>query len=118
VLALLALASFGILTTVGECGGDGGSPFAAPASPQGKFCRTFESLGLLYVAFVPALMALATRWSRRTRSSSPFFVASCLAVLAVLAPHLVSAVLADTCPGGNGSAPVEQFPDRPDCWHY
>ena len=96
VVVVLALG----VTGLGPCGGDGGSPYAAPASPAGRYCtawdRYFDSgepgeltTALVWLWPIAALAAVgaAGAWKRRTR------LLLVVAVLALLVP-VVHVVLA------------------------
>src|SRR5918997_1254788 len=67
------------LTAVVPCGGDGGQPYAAPASPAGRYCEAVDAYfnagepgevttALVYVWPVVALAGLGAWgvWKRRT----------------------------------------------------
>jgi hypothetical protein len=74
-----AVVAFG-LTSLVPCGGDGGSPYAAPASPAGRYCTSIEdyleagepgevTTALVYLTPVALLVALGAIgvWSRSVR---------------------------------------------------
>jgi hypothetical protein len=108
------------LTALGPCGGDGGSPYAAPASPAGRYCEAVDAYfdsgepgelttAAVYLWPVVALAALGAWgvWKRRAGMLTGIAV---LAV-AVLAVHLVlSFTLRDRC--------VPDDPSVPGCAHY
>ena len=108
------------LTALGPCGGDGGSPYAAPASPAGRYCESvsayFEAgepsevtTALLYLWPVAALLAIGG-WGVWTGRARTLAVVAALAS-AVLVVHVVlSFSLRDRC------APDD--PTAPGCAHY
>lgn len=107
-------------TFLGPCGGDGGSPYAAPASPAGRYCtaidRYFDSgepgevtTALVYLWPVMALAAIGAWgvWARRSR----LLLAIAVLAFAILAVHLSLAfTLRDRC------SPDD--PSIPGCAHY
>jgi hypothetical protein len=108
------------LTALVPCGGDGGSPYAAPASPAGRYCETVDAYfssgepgelttALVYLWPVAALGGLGAWgvWKRRTG----MLVAIAVLAVAVLAVHLVlSFTLRNRC--------VPDDPSVPGCAHY
>jgi hypothetical protein len=108
------------LTALVPCGGDGGSPYAAPASPAGRYCDAIDAyLGsgepgelttaIVYLWPVVALGALGAWgvWKRRGR----MLVAVAVLAFAMLAVHLVLPfTLRDRC--------VPDDPSIPECAHY
>ena len=108
------------LTGVVACGGDGGSPYAAPASPAGRYCETVEAYfnsgepgefttAVVYLWPVVALAGLGA-WGVWKRRAGMLIGIAVLAV-AVLALHLMlSFTLRDRC--------VPDDPSVPGCAHY
>jgi hypothetical protein len=108
------------ITGLGPCGGDGGSPYAAPASPAGRYCtawdRYFDSgepgeltTALVWLWPVAALAAIGCIgvWKRRTR------VLVAVAVVVLLLP-LIHVALAFSL--NNRCSPDD--PTMPGCHHY
>jgi hypothetical protein len=108
------------LTALVPCGGDGGSPYAAPASPAGRYCDAVDAYfgsgepgelttAIVYLWPVAALAAVGAWgvWKRHGR----MLVVVALLAFAVLAVHLVfSFTLRDRC--------VPDDPSIPGCAHY
>ena len=102
------------------CGGDGGSPFAAEASAQGRACAFLDdtwlpllaAIGLVGLAVVVVAMVDWVRTAQRGRRAMT--LAACLplipVVLAILA-FLLFAALPDSCPDNRD-------PDDPACETY
>jgi hypothetical protein len=116
VAALFALT----FTGLGPCGGDGGSPYAAPASPAGRYCDAADSYfesgepgelttALVYLSPVGALIALgAIGVGRRSRS---LLLAGAALATAILVVHVGLAFsLRGRC--------VPDAESRPGCQHY
>ncbi len=62
-VALLGLAASYLVVGLEACGGDGGSPYAAPDSPQGLLCDDLEGLvGYLVFLVAPILLVAAAIW--------------------------------------------------------
>jgi hypothetical protein len=107
-----------IVIGMGPCGGDGGSPYAAPDSPRGRLCH--EGIGWIallgpFVAFVAGAVVAALR------RSSAALVAGLVASVAVLVgPIVVVEALPNTCKGDDPRIPnnQEQFPAGWDCFKY
>jgi hypothetical protein len=108
------------VTGLGPCGGDGGQPYAAPASPAGRYCETMDAYfdsgepGEVTTAFVylwPVVaLAAVGAWGVRKRRGRLLAAIAVLA-FAVLAVHLVFAfTLRDRC--------VPDDPSIPGCAHY
>lgn len=117
-VALSLILVFGV--TAVPCGGDGGSPFAAEASPQGRVCAflgdtwlpLFAAIGVAGLAIVVVAMVGWVRTARRGRRAMT--LAACLplipVVLAILAFPFFAA-LPDSCPDNLD-------PDDPACDTY
>ena len=108
------------LTQVLACGGDGGSPYAAPASPAGRYCDAAEdyftsggagrpTTALVYVWPLLVLAAIGAYgvWRRWRRLLVVVAVASSLLLV-------VHVMLAFSLP--NRCAPDD--PALPGCQHY
>jgi hypothetical protein len=83
-----------------SCGGDGGLPYAAPSSPQGKFCDgLFQDLKALFIAAPGGVVGAGAAAFGRVRRWRPFG-ATCFAGLAIaFAPLITVATLDEHCPG-------------------
>jgi len=84
VVAVGALSS--VLPGLGPCGGDGGTPRAAPGSTQADACRVADAVPYLplwlgLACFAIAVLAGAV-WVRRDTGFARFVVASAVAALA------------------------------------
>jgi hypothetical protein len=115
-VAILALSA----TKLGPCGGDGGSPNAAPASPAGRYCDAVDAYlnsgepgelttALVYLWPVAALGLVGVYgvWRRRSR----LLVAVAVLAFAVLVAHVALAMsLRDRCSPDDRSVP--------GCYHY
>lgn len=121
VLAWSASAFVGLAATMlGPCGGDGGQPYAAPASPAGRYCTSVESYfesgepgelttALVYLSPVALLLVLGAAgvW----RNSGRFLVAVGALAFAAIVLHVALAVSLDNrCAPGNASLS--------DCHHF
>lgn len=108
------------LTGLGPCGGDGGSPYAAPASPAGRYCDTVDSYftsgepGALTTALVylwPIAVLLCLGIVGVWRRSRPLLVAvGAFATTMLVAHALLAYNLPDRCRPDD--------PSRPGCGHY
>ncbi len=108
------------VTALGPCGGDGGSPYAAPASPAGRYCEVIDAYfssgepgelttAVVYLWPVAALAGLGA-WGVWKRRAGILLAISGLA-FAVLAVHLgLSFTLRDRC--------VPNDPSIPGCAYY
>ncbi len=108
------------LTGLGPCGGDGGSPYAAPASPAGRYCGAGDSYfdsgepgelttALVYLWPVTLLVGLGALgvWCRSRR----LLVGTAVLALTILVVHVILAYnLPDRC--------TPDDPSRPGCAHY
>ena len=119
VWCMAAISALG-LTSLVPCGGDGGQPYAAPASPAGRYCRSvddyFESgepgeltTALVYLSPVAVLLVLGAIgvWQRSGRA---LLIVGVLAVSAI-GLHVALAF----------SLPNRCSPDNPSlsgCHHY
>jgi hypothetical protein len=94
-----AFVAFG-LTSLLPCGGDGGSPYAAPASPAGRYCNAVEdyfesgepgelTTALVYLSPVAVLVSLGVIgvWRRSLR----LLLAFCAFAFSLLVLHVVLA---------------------------
>jgi hypothetical protein len=95
------------------CGGDGGEPYAAPASTLGRLCSYLDGHPAVYVfAVVGVVVVLGMGLSTSTASGSrrPFFVAACIAGLWLVLQLAAMSALPQTCSPDDES--------RPGCSHY
>ena len=107
-------------TTLVTCGGDGGSPYAAPASPQGKYCDTALpavsiGVGLVLAIIGSILAAMRGRWW-------PLVASGVTAAALILSPPVLGELLSDKCADEPSSMTAKQFDRyferRPECGHY
>jgi hypothetical protein len=101
-LALLGVVMWFSLVGIGlgPCGGDGGSPYAAPASPRGSFC---EHGGLvvplwtvpLWAPFIGLVAGLVA--AQRTRHRTYLATGIVAAMMIAAAPVVISLVLPARC---------------------
>lgn len=109
----VAAATAWIFVALG-CDGDGGSPYAAPASRRGRYCQVLDDASGLYLLFVlPILVALASA-ARAVRQRRPRWL-----VIAFAAGVLLAAALA----GSEAVMPAECADEAnraqsSDCSHY
>ena len=108
------------LTGLGPCGGDGGSPYAAPASPAGHYCDSVESYftsgkpsvvttALVYLWPIAVLVCLGAVgvWRRSGRA----LIGIAVLATALLVVHAGLAYnLPDRC--------TPDDPNHPGCRHY
>ena len=116
VVAFLALGAVGL----GPCGGDGGSPYAAPASAAGRYCRAWDAYfdsgepgevttALVWFWPVVALAGLGAVgvWRQKPRLLA---VSAALAFLVPVAHVALAFSLNNRCSPDDDSAP--------QCQHY
>ena len=109
--AVLLLATTDILI----CGGDGGEPYAAPASPRGRYCAGFAQVGGRYrgfalIAFAAAVLLVAGLAAIRHQRLKRLLITAGVAIALLAAQFAVSVSLSPTCD------PDE--PANPGCAHY
>src|SRR5215213_10776365 len=103
VVFLLYLAGYFLATIVIGlgCSGDGGEPYAAPASPYGRFCATADSDVIAFAWWVvPSAIVAGLFYAALARRSRRTFVAAVVAAVAL--PALTFAIvwsLPTKCPG-------------------
>jgi hypothetical protein len=105
---LVLFVSFAGMQVMGlvSCGGDGGSPYAAPASPRGKFCDAAESVPL----WGPMTAFLLGLWAAgRARRIVYVIVGVVVAVGLAVGPPLVAGLLSKECAAGESGL---------ECLHY
>lgn len=115
VFAALWTILFYFSTIVGAlaCSGDGGEPYAAPASPLGHYCNGVDTVGRHWYAlwiFAPLIVTLvgvvALAFSRRRLA----LAIGAIALIATLLHAGLSLALPATCSPDDESAP--------GCSHY
>ena len=122
VLVVLVGASLSWLTVAVACSGDGGQPYAAPASNFGRYCGAHGYLIAFGFPVIPVLVggALVVRRGRW------WFLAAGVVIAATLAasPLLAAWALPDTCadeatrPGWRSAGPGDAQQLRSECQHY
>jgi hypothetical protein len=107
-----------VVIGMGPCGGDGGSPYAAPDSPRGRLCDR----GIGWIAFVGPVVAFAAGAvvASLRRSSAALVAGAVAAVAVIVAPIVVVEALPNTCKGDDPRIPnnQERFPPGWDCFKY
>jgi hypothetical protein len=107
VIGMLAVATVAavfqfLVLGLGTCGGDGGSPYAARDSAQGRVCDVLDGGGLTAVAGleIAALVAAAVvlgLWAARRAGGRLAAIVAVTAALLPLAGLLVLSVPSDNC---------------------
>ncbi len=122
-LVVLALDLLSFYVVAVGCSGDGGTPYAAPASPRGRFCAHWETLEWLHV-LLPSLVVfggiLAARvLDKPRRRRIAFRVALVVALGVIVGVPLLSASLDPRCERDTGREPPPlDLRERPECVHY
>jgi hypothetical protein len=121
LLALLAGAVVvGVGTTMVTCGGDGGSPYAAPASPRGQYCDA--GLPLISILGGLALALLGCIVACRRRRWGPLVASAIAGTLLIASPLMFGSALSKECGDKPESMTADQFEryleERPECAHY
>jgi hypothetical protein len=109
-----------VILTLGDCGGDGGSPYAAPASPRGRYCESGgPELSLIVGAVLPVAGAVLAAVRRRWL---PLVVAAVAGVALVVSPVVIASALprecADEPDSMTGAELLRYHQERPQCGHY
>ena len=118
LIGLCAVACYvAAATGIGICGGDGGSPYAAPASPRGKYCES----GLPWISLLVGLalpvaggvaVAVRHRWL-------PLVMCAVVGTVLVLSPLVVGSALSKECADAPKTGPYDRDrEERPECAHY
>jgi hypothetical protein len=98
-------------TGMGWCGGDGGSPYAAPASPRGEYCAAIDDGGTLFFVAVAVFFALLVVGLFLVRTHPRIVVALATVAIGLLAAHIVTvSALSPRC--------TPDDPGLPGCAHY
>jgi hypothetical protein len=107
-------------TSLTICGGDGGSPYAAPASPRGQYCDSglpaISVGGGLVLAVIGCVVAA-------TRQRWWLLLASAItAALLIASPVTLGTALSKECADESSSMTAAEFSRylerRPECGHY
>lgn len=101
-----------VVVGLGYCGGDGGQPYAAPASPRGKLCNGDAGSALLGVGLLGGpVVALAGGLLAATRRRwKPFLIGVGLAAALILAPLAILLAASPTCAHGrSGSVGCDSY---------
>jgi hypothetical protein len=112
VFAVLILGyGLGYATVEGSCGGDGGSPYAADASPQGKLCDSAGEGTLFLVPFfvIPLILLAVTllyavRWGRTGTGLRPSLIFLALIPLTMVSSSFAISSPSDSCSPEDGAA--------------
>jgi hypothetical protein len=122
ILLTLFLGAFVVAagTSLTTCGGDGGSPYAAPASPRGQYCDSglpaFGVGGGLVLAVIGcAVAAKRRRWW-------PLLASVITAAILITSPLTLGSALSKECADEPPSMTADEFSRylerRPECGHY
>jgi hypothetical protein len=123
-IILLALVGGAFVVAAGTamvtCGGDGGSPYAAPASPRGQYCDAhlplISILGGLALALAGSIVAF------RRRLWWPLVASAIAGALLIASPLMLGAALSKGCGDKRESMTADEFDrylhERPECAHY
>ena len=122
IVVALFLGAFvvGANTTFVACGGDGGSPYAAPASPRGEYCDAELSAisigaGLVIAIIGSIVAAMRRRWW-------PLVGSAIAAAVLIGSPLALGSALSKECADEPPSMTAEEFSryleKRPECAHY
>ena len=121
VALLLAAMLFSAAVMGGvTCSGDGGSPYAAPDSPRGRFCEAGGASIPLWGPLIALLVGggLALSRGRRSLLTAAFVAAFALA----LSPYFLANALSKDCADFPHSATSDELlrylEKKPDCGHY
>jgi predicted lysophospholipase L1 biosynthesis ABC-type transport system permease subunit len=105
--AVVLVALFSVLIlNIGTCGGDGGSPYAPPASARGQFCEEGGGSAPLWAPAIALVVGFLFALMHRRRA---YLWATLIAALVLaVAPNLVALALSKDC--------TKQGPTDYDCW--
>jgi hypothetical protein len=120
LVLLLTASYFMSYTDLVTCGGDGGSPYAAPASPRGQYCdagipRISIGGGLLLAVAGSAVAARRRRWW-------PVIVCGFAAAALIASPATFGVRLSGEC-ADEPQSPIgdelyRYMSAKPECSHY
>jgi hypothetical protein len=112
LLAAIGFASFCVYLIVGlgVCGGDGGSPYSAPASVAGHFCGGPLAALWVFWMLVPAVAVVAGTIAAIVRGAWRPLGITAVAAVAALALGAIPLALPQNCADGRG--------DSYDCMTY
>lgn len=104
-------------TGIGICGGDGGSRYAAPASPRGKYCESgLPWISLLVGLALPVAGGVVAAVHRRWLA---LVVCAVVGTVLVLSPLVVGSALSKECADAPKTGPYDRYlEERPECAHY
>jgi len=111
LLLYLPLHLGALLTTAVACSGDGGEPYAAPASPRGRYCAAFDAGGGIALLLLPPVIVIGLLYAALTLRRPRAFVAALVAAFTMtLVLFALVAGLPGECAGDDES--------KPGCSHY
>jgi hypothetical protein len=120
LLLLIAMYFAALATGLGVCGGDGGSPYAAPASPRGRFCDSGATSLILWGPPLVLLIGVPIAVSRGSRAI--LALAFAIAVAVAFAPLVVAGSLSKECGAAPSDASYREQDEflrgHPECAHY
>jgi hypothetical protein len=105
-----------IFLNLETCGGDGGLPYAAPASPRGEFCSYGGQFAPMLAPLVALVVGSAVANAFRRRSY--LVITLLLALFLAIAPHLLANRLSKECAGDPAVPDDQEFRDNYDCQHF
>jgi len=87
-----------LFTAIG-CGGDGGSPYAAIASPRGQLCESSAAgfLGALQLFLAPAVVTVGVGIAATRRSWRQLGATAAVGVVLIVAPFLIFNAIPNEC---------------------
>jgi hypothetical protein len=102
----VAVAAFSALIVVGMgfCGGDGGSPYAAPLSPRGQACGVADALMPILAIASIVITFVGGVACARSRRAAIALVAAAVSVGVLLAPVAILSALSPNCAGGESTS--------------
>jgi len=121
VLLVLAVTFFSAgFTELLPCGGDGGSPYAAPASAAGRYCESPIPAASWVVGALVTVGGCVN--ATRRRRWGPLAVGTAAGLVVVLSPPLLASVLPERCGDEPESATAQEsnryLREKPNCAHY
>jgi hypothetical protein len=122
ILLALFLGAFfsGAVTGISTCGGDGGSPYAAPASPRGQYCDSHMAAISIVGGLVLGVIGCTVATSRRRWW--PLIASAITAALLIASPLVLGSALSKECADEPPSMTADEFSRylerRPECGHY
>jgi hypothetical protein len=120
VALLVAAFSSAAYTDLVTCGGDGGSPFAAPASPRGRYCDS--GLPMMSIVGGPLLAVVGSFIAAWRGRWWPLLGCGVIAAVLVISPAVFAVRLSGMCANEPRSPHGDQldryYERQPDCLHY